>query len=425
MSDQSLIDKPRPVDADSIDADSLEAIRHAVTEKLRREYHQSSAFAADTADEMVDQAYVEFAERSQPERDSIRSLPGLLITTAVRRALDKARREGREVYGETAQAIIDDAEDLSPSTEALAVRGIEATELYEAVRELHPEQRRALALLYWEGLSTRQAAERMGVGTMTVCRRRDDAMDALRARFGVDSDDPIDRHLGREAGFSAWAVLMVGGGGNALARAGAAGHGLGTIWHSVTGIVGRVRDLAVRLSGSGGSEGLSGAVSNGSASGLAKAGACVLAGSAAIYCGAGAVGIGPGLSVIGVGGGHAARPAAARPHAPPRSTVRQPPTHSAASPSGSGSQERRTSHSSRRNASRRTVRRKRDKQGRKYTVPAERAARGQTLASQSPAPTPEAAPEPVPEPEPTYVGEPEGGGSTTASSAASEQFDLP
>jgi DNA-directed RNA polymerase specialized sigma24 family protein len=116
VSVSGLTDKQRPSAANGLDAESLEAIRFAVSEKLRREYHQSPAFAVETADEMVDQAYIEYAEKSDAEREEVRSLAGLLITTAVRRSIDRARREGREIYGEGAQAIIDSAQDQAPST---------------------------------------------------------------------------------------------------------------------------------------------------------------------------------------------------------------------------------------------------------------------------------------------------------------------
>ncbi len=201
----------RPGDAE-LDAEGLEAIRIAVAEKLKRDHHQSEAFALEAAEEMPDQAYIEYAEKSDEERAQITSLIGWLITTAVRRAIDRARREGRELYGEGAQFLVDTAEDSAPSTVALAARGIEIEKVHAAVAELPTEQRRALALAYWEELPTRKAAKAMGLSTMTFCRRRDAAMDRLRAIFGVKPDDPVDAALRREAGFSAWAIMVVAGG---------------------------------------------------------------------------------------------------------------------------------------------------------------------------------------------------------------------
>ncbi len=59
-----LTDKQRPSAANGLDADSFEAICFAVSEKLRREYRQSKTWAVETADEMVDQAYIDLLPRS-------------------------------------------------------------------------------------------------------------------------------------------------------------------------------------------------------------------------------------------------------------------------------------------------------------------------------------------------------------------------
>jgi DNA-directed RNA polymerase specialized sigma24 family protein len=138
----------------------LKMIRLAVSKKLQRVYRQSSASAADAADEMVDQAYIEYAEKPPADQKEVRNLVGLLITTAVRRSIDKARREGREINGEGAQALIDKAEDQAPSTETLAIQGIAAADVREVMGTLTAEQRRALALYYWAELSTRKPRRR-------------------------------------------------------------------------------------------------------------------------------------------------------------------------------------------------------------------------------------------------------------------------
>jgi hypothetical protein len=68
--------------ADCLDADALKAMQHSLSEALRREYGQAPAFAIDTAGEMVNEAYAEYAEKSETERAEVRNLPGLLVTTA-------------------------------------------------------------------------------------------------------------------------------------------------------------------------------------------------------------------------------------------------------------------------------------------------------------------------------------------------------
>lgn len=415
-------------DADCLDADTLRAMQHSVSEALRREYGQSPGFAVDTAGEMVNEAFAEYAEKPETEQAQVRNLPGALVTRAIQRGLDKARKEGREIRGEGAQAVIDAAEDSTPSTEALAVRGIEALEVFEAVAELHHEQRRALMLLYWEELTTRQAADRMGVGTMTLCRRRDDAMATLRARFGVDDGDPIEKHLGKQSGFAAWTILAVGpaaahgvsaAGDQLAAGADTARHGIDSALHGLSNAGTRAKELLTRVFGSSSGEQVGGAISNGTAGGLARTiGVCV-AGGVAIYCGAGAVGVGPGVGLLDPGDGHkppaAIHRQAARPA--PRSTVSARPQPVKRTPIPSKDAVR---HPAR---AKHTKNLRRDNHGRVYSKSSERAVRSQSLESQASEPAPEPAPEP--EPEPSYVGEAGGGGESSASEAAAGQFDLP
>jgi RNA polymerase sigma-70 factor, ECF subfamily len=420
-------------DADCLDADTLKAMQHAVSEALRREYKQSPSFAIETAGEMVNEAYAEYAEKPDAEQEQVRNLPGVLVTTAVHRAIDKARKEGREIRGEGAQAVIDGAEDETPSTEALALRGIEAAEVFEAVAELHHEQRHALKLLYWEELTVREAAERMRVGTMTLCRRRDDAMDTLRARFGIEPSDPINKHLRKQAGYSAWTIFVVGPaavhtatrfGDQLAAGADTARSGIDAIWNGVSHVAGRAKELATRAVSSGGGESVGGAISNGSAGTIAK-GLGVCGAGLVLYCGAGVVGVGPGVGIIGIGGSDSLPPAAIERRVLPTPSVvqRQPlkasQAHFRTPRAGSGGRAGRKGSTGSRGA----FTRHRDNHGHKYTKPGRKAVRKQSLGSES-AETPIEAPEAV-EPEPSYVGEPEGGGEDSATAAAQQQFGLP
>lgn len=442
MSDQSLIENNSLTGPDGLDRDTWEAMRFAVREALRRHYHQSESFADEAAGEMVNEAYAEYAEKPESWRREVRSLPGVLIYTAIRRGLDKARREGREIYGEGAQAIIANVEDQAPPIEILAERGIEAAEVYEAVSELHREQRQALNLLFWDELSVRETAARMGVSIGTVTNRRDAAMKMLRERLGVEAGDATEKALAKQAGHSAFTIFAVGAGagqhwpiasavGDQLAGAAeGARRGVQTLWNGAAGLAGRVKDTAVRILGSGGGQSLGGAVSSGSAGtvtrGLATLGACVV-GGAAIYCGAGVIGVGPGVGIVGGSGDqpHAPAPASAKSStAPQRAPTRTAPpvvvqNEPIPEPRKSSQHTETAKHGSSGNRKYRT-----DKSGRHYKVSAEMAVRSQSIESAAePAPTvEEAPPEEATEP---YVGEPESGGESSANSAATKQFSLP
>ncbi|HEV7563378.1 MAG TPA: sigma-70 family RNA polymerase sigma factor [Solirubrobacterales bacterium] len=176
--------QPSSSSRQSIDADALATVRAALAAQLRQDHQQSESFIADAAEEMVDQAFIEYAE-ARERGEVIASPVGFLIATAVRRSIDRMRSEGHELHGEGAEAIIEGTEDQAPATEAVAVLEVEAEELHEAVRHLPREQRQALALYYWEGLSTRKAAVEMGLSHGTFCRRRDAALNLLRERLGA------------------------------------------------------------------------------------------------------------------------------------------------------------------------------------------------------------------------------------------------
>jgi RNA polymerase sigma factor (sigma-70 family) len=408
MSGARLIDKRPP----SIDAESLTAIRLRLAEKLRRQYGQSDSFIAETVDEVVDQAYIEYAEALERGAE-IASQVGWLITTAERRAVDLIRRDSRnrEFSGEAAETIIDNATDPAPSVEALAARGIEAVAVHEAVSQLSDEQRQAVSLAYWQELTVREAADAMETSTSSFLRRRDSAMRMLRARFGVDPRDPIDRDLRVEAGFAAAALLSAGGGpgpaGALLHHVAGAGDG---IQHGAAWAWGKVRDFAVRVTGS---------VADPVATiplPARVAGACAT-GAAAIICGAGVAGIGPGAALLHDGSSapivhpvHSPSPhrATASPvvEAPP---IPSPPPESSSSRRGGGSGAKRSAANGTRT----------DSTGRRYRPAAESAVRSQSLESETGSPESEV----IPETESAPVES--GGGSSAPNEVAQEQFGLP
>jgi RNA polymerase sigma factor (sigma-70 family) len=406
----------------SLDANELDAVRVAVEEKLCHQYHQTDSFIEDKTDEMVAQAYIELAE-AWKRGAQISSKVGWLITTAVRRSLDAARRDGREVYGEGAELLIANTEDHGPTTEAQALGVIEATEIYAAVEDLPDDQRQALSLYYWEGLTTRQGADAMELSNpMTFSRRRDAALDALREKFGIKPDDPIEKYLAVEIGFAAWACLMVNNSGSGflthcLDSAIATGE---SIRHGIAGIPGRVRELGSKVASSGSGESIGGAISNGTAGGAAKLIGGCFAAATLLYCGAAGV-VGPG---IGGGGHHDTEPPRVVRSAPKVGTAtahntNPEPVHRApAVPAPRDSGSRPTRGAGRGN----TAQHSRDRQGHRFNRSARRQARESFTPQPAPEPEETAPPVEEPAPEGSYVGEPGGGGESAASSAAKEAF---
>lgn len=123
------------------------------------------------------------AEQFDPDRGSVR---GWVATMAHRRAVDlvrsvQASRNRSEAYGvEAAGAPAFDtvAEEVADRHEHDAVR--------RALDELTPTQRESIELAYYEGLTYREVAERLGAPLGTVKTRMRDGLLRLRTVLGVD-----------------------------------------------------------------------------------------------------------------------------------------------------------------------------------------------------------------------------------------------
>lgn len=122
------------------------------------------------AEEVVQEVFVQIwrqAVRYDAERGSIEAW---ICTMARTRALDRLRRRvsRREEPGEAAPG----PSDVPKTVEALAVR--------KALESLSEDQRKALELAYYEGLTQSEIAERLGQPLGTVKTRIRTAMMRLR-----------------------------------------------------------------------------------------------------------------------------------------------------------------------------------------------------------------------------------------------------
>jgi RNA polymerase sigma-70 factor (ECF subfamily) len=134
---------------------------------------RNSAEAEDVVQEVFVQVWRQ-AARYDPSRGSAEAW---LCTIARSRALDRLRRQAsrREESGETVPASASRPE--RPRTEeALAVR--------KALESLTPDQRAALELAYYEGLTQTEIADRLGQPLGTVKTRMRTAMIRLRDVLG-------------------------------------------------------------------------------------------------------------------------------------------------------------------------------------------------------------------------------------------------
>lgn len=129
------------------------------------------------AEEVTQEVFVEVwsrADRFDPERGSARAW---LMGIARNRSIDRLRR--RQADSRMTEAVRDEERPSGPGP----VEDAEARELRDRVRaalmSLGPEQRTALELAYYEGLSQSEIAERLGAPLGTVKSRVRLAMDRL------------------------------------------------------------------------------------------------------------------------------------------------------------------------------------------------------------------------------------------------------
>jgi len=113
-----------------------------------------------------------------------------ILTLVHRRAVDLVRREDRR-RGEPLDRA---AEPVSPATtEEEATIGFERRVVQEALRQLTPEQREALELGYYGGLTQSELAERLGQPLGTIKSRMFTGLSRLRdllAEAGLEGSYP-------------------------------------------------------------------------------------------------------------------------------------------------------------------------------------------------------------------------------------------
>ncbi len=268
----------------------LEAARLGFSQLLRRKRF-SPQFISRHADELFAQATLEYS-RKLAEGVEIENPPGWMIECAWRRTkslLEAEDRRPREVSTEKSGPI---ADEPGGDPAELLLDEERFRKIWAAVEELSADQRRLLALAYFEGMPIREAARQLRWHASKAQRAHEGAQRRLHELLGVQSSDELQL----EVGLAAYLSLVAG---NATrlhlpARlepaADAVGRGAAHLWA-------RVQELARRFVVGGGGEPTSAAV--GGNAGRA-AGVCA---AAALACLAGGV-VGPGVDGLLESGSH-------------------------------------------------------------------------------------------------------------------------
>jgi RNA polymerase sigma-70 factor (ECF subfamily) len=134
-----------------------------------------------SAEDAVHDAFLwvwENADRVDSSRGSVGSL---LLTVVHRRAIDHVRRRGRATALAAGADIIDSVEDSAIAIIAGIDQEAAAGRVRAAVGELNDEQREAVELAYFKGMTHQEIAEQQQLPVGTVKSRLRLAMGRLRA----------------------------------------------------------------------------------------------------------------------------------------------------------------------------------------------------------------------------------------------------
>lgn len=141
----------------------------------------------DDAEEVTEDVFIQIwsaADRFDQERGSLKSY---LVTMTRSRALDRLRSQKRRRSAYDRAAVGDTGVAAGPGEPEPTDRRAEQSEVRGRVSEaldiLNEDQRRAIELAYFEGLTQSQIAERLGQPLGTVKTRIRDGMIKLRDRF--------------------------------------------------------------------------------------------------------------------------------------------------------------------------------------------------------------------------------------------------
>jgi len=238
----------------------------------------SAVWIAKNERDLLAQASLEYTEWVQ-KHGAPHSPVGWLVISAYRRAVELLATQNRRPSSTSLEAVFHLLDESAPAPEQQTLEKERRLALGKALGHLPEKERRLLALVYFEGLSVREAGRRLGWQKSAADRHHRAAIEKLRALVG-------DRTLLSPAsiGLAAWLATRAEGVQTALAVAGreaaaSALHRIAELWRRL-----------ISLAEPGNAPALGGAARS--------AGFCAAA-AGAVACGLGAAGVlGPSLGAV-------------------------------------------------------------------------------------------------------------------------------
>jgi RNA polymerase sigma-70 factor (ECF subfamily) len=258
--------------------DELRAAELGFRQMLRRKRFPT-AFIDQHVSDLLAQARLEYA-RHIASGDAVRSPAGWIIHCAWRRTQNLLEHESRVPRAVSIEED-EELEGTTPTPEEETLQSDRQRRVREAVGELPPEERKLIALTYFEGMSVREASKALGWDNCKGDRRHHSALAQLQELLGVKDAESLQI----EIGVAAWALVAT----ESLNGPHLPGPIHGALEGASRGaieLVGRMQELARRLLSGGPAEGGVGAAG---ARSVEVGGGSVLAAATAGVCGAAAV----------------------------------------------------------------------------------------------------------------------------------------
>ncbi|KAF1073151.1 RNA polymerase sigma factor [Variovorax sp.] len=159
--------------------------RPVLTEYLARHYvslkHRLTRLlgSSDLAGDALQDTWLRL--QSRPEEDEVQSPVGYVLRVAVNIAVDIRRRQARTLSWDEVQEV-QSLVDPAPGPARTAEARSEMALLLERVGRMPARRQDIFLLVHWEGLSHKEAADRLGVSQRTVAyelKRAHEAVDAV------------------------------------------------------------------------------------------------------------------------------------------------------------------------------------------------------------------------------------------------------
>jgi RNA polymerase sigma factor (sigma-70 family) len=272
---------------DELTRAQMDAARKAFRGKLLR-LRYSPQFIVNNADELLAIAHSEYA-RAVAKGVEVEDPVGWTIHCAWRRTQNLLQAENIKPRSVSSEQIAELVDDERADLEEQALEVDRARKVREAVAKLDEDQRKVIALTFFEDMSVREAARHLGCSASSVQHRRETALRTLRRFLPVRSGD----ELAVDFGTACWLAVAAERSGFHLPAGfetviDRAGHGASGLW-------GRVQDFARRLGVGGGGEAATAVASSGAGR---AAGVCAAGVAAVCLASAGTGIVGPGIGAI-------------------------------------------------------------------------------------------------------------------------------